>query len=105
MMGLSVRALHAPVLGAMLGFLLAGCGGGEAGVADLVVLNGRLVTLGSPAEAEALAAAGGRIVFVGSSDDAGAWIGPDTEVLDLEGRLAVPGFIEGHGHFWGVGEA
>lgn len=104
-MGLSVRALHAPVLGAMLGLLLAGCGGGEAGVADLVVLNGRLVTLGSPAEAEALAAAGGRIVFVGSSDDAGAWIGPDTEVLDLEGSLAVPGFIEGHGHFWGVGEA
>ncbi len=104
-MGLPVRALHAPVLGVTLGLLLAGCGEGEAGVADLVVLNGRLVTLASPAEAEALAAADGRIVFVGSSASAGAWIGPDTEVLDLEGRLAVPGFIEGHGHFWGVGEA
>ena len=100
-----VRPRCAPVLGAVLGFLLAGCGGDGAGVADLVVLNGRLVTLASPAEAEALAAAGGRIVFVGSSEDARAWIGSETEVLDLEGRLAVPGFIEGHGHFWGVGEA
>jgi len=70
-----------------------------------VVLNGRLVTLASPSEAEALAAAGGRIVFVGSSDGARSWIGPDTEVLDLQGRLGVPGFIEGHGHFWSVGEA
>ncbi|MXX77316.1 MAG: amidohydrolase [Holophagales bacterium] len=104
-MNLPVRAPRAPVLGVVLGLLLAGCGGDKAGDADLVVVNGRLVTLASPAGAEALAAADGRIVFVGSSDDASAWIGPDTEVLDLEGRLAVPGFIEGHGHFWGVGEA
>jgi len=69
------------------------------------VLNGRLVTLGTPAEAEALAAADGRIVFVGSGDDAQAWIGSETEVLDLEGRLGIPGFIEGHGHFWSLGEA
>ncbi|NIP94167.1 MAG: amidohydrolase family protein, partial [Akkermansiaceae bacterium] len=32
-------------------------------------------------------------------------MGPDTEVLDLEGRLAIPGFIESHGHFLGVGDA
>jgi hypothetical protein len=105
MMDLAVRARSAPIVGALLGVLLAGCGGDRAGLADLVVLNGRLVTLAAPAEAEALAAAGGRIVFVGSTDDARAWVGPDTEVLDLGGRLGVPGFIEGHGHFWGVGEA
>lgn len=105
MMDLLVRARCAPVVGALLGVLLAGCGGGGPGVADLVVLNGRLVTLASPVEAEALAAAGGRIVFVGSSADARAWIGSDTEVLDLDGRLGVPGFIEGHGHFWSLGEA
>ena len=105
MMNLPVRACRAPTLGVVLGLLLAGCGADEAGVADLVVLNGRLVTLASPAEAEALVAAGGRIVFVGSTEDARAWIGPDTEVLDLDGRLGVPGFIEGHGHFWSLGEA
>lgn len=105
MMDLRVRACCAPAFGAVLGLLLAACGGDGPGAADLVVVNGRLVTMAVPAEAEALAAAGGRIVFVGSSDDARAWIGPDTEVLDLEGRLGVPGFIEGHGHFWGIGEA
>ena len=105
MMGPIAGARCRPVLGALLGVVLAGCGGGGPDPADLVVLNGRLVTLAAPAEAEALAAAGGRIVFVGSSGEARSWIGPDTEVVDLEGRLAVPGFIEGHGHFWGVGEA
>ncbi|MXX60844.1 MAG: amidohydrolase [Holophagales bacterium] len=104
-MRLPVRARYASVLAAVLGLLLGGCGGEGAGVADLVVVNGRLVTLATPAEAEALAATGGRIVFVGSTEDARSWIGSDTEVLDLEGRLVVPGFIEGHGHFWGVGEA
>ena len=104
-MGPIAGARCGPVLGALLGAVLAGCGGGGPDPAELVVLNGRLVTLAAPAEAEALAAAGGRIVFVGSSGEARSWIGPDTEVVDLEGRLAVPGFIEGHGHFWGVGEA
>jgi len=104
-MVLSAAERCGPVLGALLGAVLGGCGGGGPDPADLVVLNGRLVTLASPSEAEALAAAGGRIVFVGSSDGARSWIGPDTEVLDLQGRLGVPGFIEGHGHFWSVGEA
>lgn len=105
MMGPIAGARWGPILGALLGVVLAGCGGGGPDPAELVVLNGRLVTLAAPAEAGALAAAGGRIVFVGSTDEARSWIGPDTEVLDLEGRLGVPGFIEGHGHFWGVGEA
>lgn len=104
-MGLSAAERCGPVLGALLGAVLGGCGGGGPDPADLVVLNGRLVTLASPSEAEALAAAGGRIVFVGSTEEARAWIGPDTEILDLEGRLGVPGFIEGHGHFWSLGEA
>ena len=33
------------------------------------------------------------------------YIGADTRVLDLHGRTAVPGFIEGHGHFTGIGNA
>lgn len=100
-----VPAAAAVVAGVLVLGLLAGCGGNERPAADLVVLNGRLVTLADPAEAEALAALDGRIVFVGASEDARDWVGPDTEILDLEGRLGVPGFIEGHGHFWGVGEA
>lgn len=74
--------------------------------ADLVLRNGRLVTVDDRLpDAQALAARGGRIVFVGSNADAAAYVGPNTQVLDLAGQLAIPGFIEGHGHFTGVGES
>jgi predicted amidohydrolase YtcJ len=42
---------------------------------------------------------------VGSDKEVAKLIGPATEVVDLEGQLAVPGLIEGHGHFLGVGLA
>lgn len=74
--------------------------------ADLVLRNGHVVTVDSTRpEAEAVAVLGGRIMMVGSNAEVGAHIGPETRVIDLEGRLAVPGFIEGHGHFMGVGNA
>jgi len=74
--------------------------------ADLVLTGGRLVTL-DPArpEATALAARGGRIVAVGDDAEIGALVGPATRVVDLGGRLAVPGLIEGHGHFASIGRA
>lgn len=106
----SARTGCAASSAALAVLLLVGCGDEPPGPADLVLLSGRLVTLSedlerAPAEAEALAARDGRIVFVGGNDAASNWIGPDTEVLDLEGRLAVPGLIEGHGHFWSLGES
>jgi predicted amidohydrolase YtcJ len=74
--------------------------------ADLVIHNGKVVTVDDAMpEAEAVAARGGRIVFVGSSSDAQAFIGPDTEVIDLDGKLMIPGFMEGHAHFMGIGNA
>jgi predicted amidohydrolase YtcJ len=90
------------VLAALL--LLAGCASGPS--ADLVLRNGTVVTLDSSiAEAEALAAAGDTILAVGSADEISAYIGSDTRVIDLDGRAAMPGVIEGHGHFMGMGEA
>ena len=47
----------------------------------------------------------GRILAVGSDADIEAHVGESTEVIELEGRLAIPGFIEGHGHFMGLGNA
>jgi len=90
------------VLAALL--LLVGCASGPT--ADLVLRNGPVVTLDSSiAEAEALAAASDTILAVGTADEISAYIGSDTRVIDLDGRAAVPGFIEGHGHFMGMGEA
>jgi predicted amidohydrolase YtcJ len=73
--------------------------------ADLVLRNGKIVTMNSaqPA-AQAIAVRGDKIAALGSDTDAAKWIGPGTKVIDLHGMLAIPGFIEGHGHFTGVGE-
>jgi predicted amidohydrolase YtcJ len=74
--------------------------------ADLVLTNGKVVTVSDAMpEAQALAVRGDRIVAVGSSADIGRYVGPATQVIDLQGQLAIPGFIEGHGHFNGVGTA
>ena len=74
--------------------------------ASLVLTNGRIVTVeASPAEAEAIAVQGDRILAIGSAADMKRHIGPGTEVIDLKGQLAIPGFVESHGHFTGVGQA
>ncbi|HSM14917.1 MAG TPA: amidohydrolase [Thermoanaerobaculia bacterium] len=74
--------------------------------AELVLRHGRIVTLDPmQPEAEALAARNGRIVAVGAAEDLDAYVGPETRVVELDGRLAVPGFIETHAHFSGLGES
>ncbi len=76
------------------------------GPADLVLLDGRIVTVDPDhPEAEALAVKDGRVAALGSTDEIRTTVGPETEVIELDGRLAIPGFIEGHGHFLGVGNA
>ena len=74
--------------------------------ADLVLVKGKIVTVDeAKPEAQALAVRGDLIAAVGTDKEIKAYIGPATKVIDLEGRLAIPGFIDGHGHFTGVGEA
>jgi predicted amidohydrolase YtcJ len=74
--------------------------------ADLVLMGGRIVTMDAEnPEADALAARGGELVAVGSEKAIGKFIGPDTEVIDLAGALAVPGLIDAHAHFLSVGRA
>jgi predicted amidohydrolase YtcJ len=73
--------------------------------ADLVLRGGKIVTLDARvAEAQALAARNGAIVAVGSNADIARFVGPSTQVIELNGQLAIPGFIEGHAHFTGIGE-
>jgi predicted amidohydrolase YtcJ len=74
--------------------------------ADLVLTDGRVVTVDEALpEAEAVAMRDGRIVAVGTSDEIAAYVGEETEVVDLDGRLAIPGFIEGHGHYMSLGRS
>ena len=74
--------------------------------ADLVLRGGRIVTLDARVpEAQALAAREGRIVAIGANADIARHVGPSTQVIDLNGQFVMPGFIEGHGHFTGIGNA
>jgi predicted amidohydrolase YtcJ len=74
--------------------------------ASLVLRNGRIVTVDeAKPEAQAMAVRGDTIVAVGTNEEIQPYVGQDTEVIDLAGQLAIPGFIEGHGHFTGVGQA
>ncbi|NNF00818.1 MAG: amidohydrolase [Pyrinomonadaceae bacterium] len=95
----------------MLAAVLAlGCPAGEnAGsgdAADMVLLNGKIVTVDdSDTEVQAVAIKGDKIVALGTDAEIKSRVGSDTKVIDLEGKLAIPGFIEGHGHFMGIGNA
>lgn len=67
--------------------------------ADLVVTDARIYTADAKRSlAEALAVKDGQIVFVGSSADAASWVGPQTRVEHLAGKLVLPGLIDSHIH-------
>lgn len=68
--------------------------------ADLILLNGRIWT-GNKKQlwAEALAAKGERILFVGANAGAKKLADGKTRVIDLQGKLTLPGFIDDHTHF------
>jgi predicted amidohydrolase YtcJ len=70
-----------------------------AAPADLVVLNGKVLTV-DPAFriAEAVAVRDGRIVLVGTSEEARKLVGPDTRLIDAGGKSVVPGLIDSHVH-------
>ncbi len=73
---------------------------------DLVLVGGTVITVDDDRPgAEAVAVKDGRILAVGSSDEIRAMAGASTEVVELDGRVVIPGFIEGHGHFLGLGNA
>ncbi|MFZ3258786.1 MAG: amidohydrolase [Candidatus Acidiferrales bacterium] len=74
--------------------------------ADLVLTNGDVYTVDSARpRAQAIAIRGEKIVAVGPSDEIHAWIGPQTRVIDLHGRFAMPGFNDAHVHLASAGMA
>lgn len=67
--------------------------------ASLVLKNGKVYTMEEDQPlAEAVAIKDGEIQFVGSSSDTEKYVGEDTEVIDLEGKMVSPGFMDGHTH-------
>lgn len=73
--------------------------------ADLVVVNARVYTADDARPlADAFAVRDGRIAFVGSSREARALAGANTRVVDAAGRTVIPGMVDAHAHFSGLGE-
>lgn len=76
-------------------------------VADSILVNGRILVFsgperdakaGAPRFEQALAIRDGRIVFIGTTEQARKYTGPDTSVIDLMGRMVMPGLVDGHFH-------
>lgn len=115
--GSLVLALAAMTLGTF--FLAGGSAQAEAAAADLVLRNGAILVFdsieqqttgtastdaarapapASPQFAQALAVTDGLIVFIGSNREAEGYVGAATRVVDLGGRMVMPGIVDGHFH-------
>lgn len=74
--------------------------------ADTIIINGNVYTVNpDQPRAEALAIKEGKILAIGDQASIEELQGADTEVIDAEGQFVMPGFIEGHGHFSGLGSS
>ena len=72
--------------------------------ADLILVNGRVLTVdASDRIAQAVAIAGNRIVAVGSTADVERVAAPNARRIDLRGRAVTPGLLDAHAHFSGGG--
>jgi adenine deaminase len=87
-----MRPLFLAVLVSCLWFAAAPAA--EDGKADVVLRNGKIYTA-NPARSirQAIALKGTAIVAVGDDQDMVALIGPATKVVDLDGKLVLPGLI------------
>jgi predicted amidohydrolase YtcJ len=74
--------------------------------ADTVYLNGTIYTVDDKnPKASAMAVKGDKFIYVGSDTNAKKYVGSGTVVIDLKGKTILPGLIDAHIHFSGVGEA
>ncbi len=74
--------------------------------ATMVLRNGKIVTVDDARpEAQAIAIRGDKVAALGTNDEMQAYVGPATQVIDLGGQTAIPGLIESHGHFMGLGQS
>jgi hypothetical protein len=99
-----MKKLAAVLFGLTFGIFLSTCAD-RSGSADLILLNGQVYTMEEDQPwASAVVITGNTITAVLAEDsEAEAFRGPDTRVMDLQGKFVVPGFIDAHVHFNNAG--
>lgn len=98
----SRRAVALAALG-LVALGLAACEAPRPEAADLVLVDGEILTMGAPETVEALAVSDGRVRAVGTSEEIRRLAGPDTRVVELNGRTVIPGLTDNHYHGIGGG--
>ncbi len=93
------------LLAICISLMLSSCGADQI-EADVIFYNGQIMTMNEEAmQANYIAVRDGLIVSVGEEDEWERFRANDTRLIDLKNAFAMPGLIEGHGHFHGVGES
>ena len=101
------------VFAAVLLLMCFGCTDNSVGTdkdqiksADLVLLNGYITTVDPDiGNVSAMAINDYKITAVGNDEEIKRYISDTTEVINLNGRFVMPGFIEGHGHYMSLGRS
>lgn len=76
------------------------------GPAGLILKNGAIYTVDvARSWAQAVVVRDGRIVYVGDDAGSDAFAGSGTKVVDLEGKMVLPGFVDGHNHAYLMAES
>lgn len=74
--------------------------------ADLILVNGNVITVSEKyPSAESVAIKDNKIIWIGNNEEAENYIGSSTVKIDLNGKTVIPGFVESHAHFLGLGES
>jgi predicted amidohydrolase YtcJ len=93
------------LLAVVAGFLIHSAGLVAQQSADLVLFNGKVLTVDNNFSiAQAVAVTGNKITAVGADAAVLATAGPSTQKIDLKGRTVIPGIIDTHRHMYGAAE-
>jgi len=94
-------SLYASIL-----ILFFSCSQEETNYLDLLIINGTIYTAAdSITNPDIIGITEGKISLVGNNTSYEKLVNKDTKIIDAKGQFVMPGFIEGHGHFSGVGSS
>ncbi len=92
-------ALWGVLIAGFSAWLVVACGGSDEVIADMVLRDGYVYTVdGEDSIKQAVAVKDGIIVYVGTNEGVAAYVGAKTRVVELGGRMLMPGFVDAHLH-------